>query len=68
MKDFDAFKMPTSPALEAIRQIQENSAFSTAIKLETTGAFAAVKELQNTLNAIKLSTSGISSFVKIITK
>lgn len=29
-----------------------------ALKVETTGAFAAVRELQSTLNTIKLSTGG----------
>lgn len=47
-------------ALSAIRELQASSAF-TALKLETTGAFAAVRELQNTLNAVKSSMCGATA-------
>ena len=73
MNEFDTLKMINTPALDAVRQLQENSALSAirelqassavtaALKLETTGAFAAVRELQNTLNAVKSSMGGATA-------
>lgn len=40
-----------TPALDAMRKLQETGALTAALKMETTGAFAAVRELQSTLNA-----------------
>lgn len=69
MSSFDPYKF-NNPALDALRHLQENSALSAirelqassavtpALKLETTGVFAAVRELQNTLNAVKEASMG----------
>ena len=73
MKEFDALKMINNPALDAMRNLQENgalaairelqasSAFTTALNFETTGAFAAVRELQSALNAVKSPMSGVTA-------
>ena len=65
MKEFETLKMINSPALDAMRNLQESgalaairelqasSAFTAALNFETTGAFAAVRELQSALNAVK---------------
>lgn len=50
-----------TPALDAMRKLQETDAFSAALKLETTGAFAAARELQSTLDAIKSSMGGATA-------
>ena len=73
MKEFDTLKMINNPALDAMRDLQENgalaairelqasSAFTTALNFETTGAFAAVRELQSALNAVKSPMSGVTA-------
>ena len=73
MKEFDALKMINNPALDAMRNLQENGAlaairelqassvFTTALNFETTGAFAAVRELQSALNAVKSPMSGVTA-------
>ena len=70
MNNFDALKIANSPAWEAVKKLQENSAlaavrelqscsaFKAALELENSGAFAAVRELQNTMNAVKDSMGG----------
>ena len=75
MNSFDPYKF-NNPALDAMRQLQENSALSAirelqassavtaALKLETTGAFAAVRELQSTLNAVKSSMGGVTAVLE----
>lgn len=50
-----------TPALDAMRKLQETDAFSAALKLETTGAFTAARELQSTLDAIKSSMGGATA-------
>ena len=50
-----------TPALDAMRKLQETDAFSAALKLETTGAFTATRELQSTLDAIKSSMGGATA-------
>ena len=73
MKEFDALKMINNPALDAMRDLQENgalaairelqasTAFTAALNFETTGAFAAVRELQSALNAVKSPMSGVTA-------
>lgn len=70
------YDLLNTPALDAVRKLQENSAFTAirelqsssavtaALKVETTGAFAAVRELQSTLNTIKLSTGGATAVLE----
>lgn len=53
-----------TPALDAMRKLQETDAFSAALKLETTGAFAAARELQSTLDAIKSSMGGATAVLE----
>lgn len=50
-----------TPALDAMRKLQETDAFSAALKLETIGAFTAARELQSTLDAIKSSMGGATA-------
>lgn len=50
-----------TPALDAMRKLQETGALTAALKMETTGAFAAVRELQSTLNAVKSSMGGATA-------
>ena len=50
-----------TPALDAMRKLQETGALTAALKMETTGAFAAVRELQSTLNAVKSSMGGTTA-------
>ncbi len=50
-----------TPALDAMRKLQETDAFSAALKLETTGAFTAARELQSTLDVIKSSMGGATA-------
>ena len=73
MKEFDTLKMINNPALDAMRDLQENgalaairelqasTAFTAALNFETTGAFAAVRELQSALNAVKSPMSGVTA-------
>ena len=73
MKEFDTLKMINNPALDAMRELQENgalaairelqasTAFSASLNIETTGAFAAVRELQSALNAVKSPMSGVTA-------
>lgn len=73
MKEFDTLKMINNPALDAMRDLQENgalaairelqasNAFTAALNFETTGAFAAVRELQSALNAVKSPMSGVTA-------
>lgn len=53
-----------TPALDAMRKLQETGALTAALKMETTGAFAAVRELQSTLNAVKSSMGGATAALK----
>lgn len=50
-----------TPALDAMRKLQETGALTAALKMETTGAFAAIRELQSTLNAVKSSMGGATA-------
>lgn len=47
-----------TPALDAMRKLQETGALTAALKMETTGEFAEIRELQSTLNAVKSSMDG----------
>ena len=61
MKELDTLKMINSPAFDALQQLQKSSAFNTVLKLESIGAFAAARELQNTLRAMKTSMAGANT-------
>ncbi len=47
-----------TPALDSMRKLQETGALTAALKMETTGEFAEIRELQSTLNAVKSSMDG----------
>ncbi len=50
-----------TPALDAMRKLQETGALTAALKMEPTSAFAATRELQSTLDAIKSSMGGATA-------
>lgn len=50
-----------TPALDAMRKLQETGALTAALKMEPTSAFAAIRELQSTLNAVKSSMGGATA-------
>ena len=57
-------KLQESNALTGIQDLQTSSTVTSALKMETTGAFAVVKELLNTLNDIKLSLGGANAMLE----
>lgn len=54
-------KLQESSALTAIRELQASSAVTAPLEIETTGALAAIRELQSTFSAIKLSMGGATA-------
>lgn len=56
----------SSTLAAAIQELQTSSAVTAALKMETTGAFAAVSELQSTLDAIKLSKLSMGSATAVL--
>lgn len=50
-----------TPALDAMRKLQETGVLTAALKMETTDAFAAIREKQSTLNAVKSSMGGATA-------
>lgn len=54
-------KLQETSALTAVHKLQASSAVTAALKMETTGAFATVRELQSTLNAVKSSMGGATA-------
>lgn len=54
-------KLQETSALTAVHKLQASSAVTAALKMETTGAFETVRELQSTLNAVKSSMGGATA-------
>ncbi len=54
-------KLQKTSALTAVHELQALSTVTAALKMETIGAFAAVRELQSTLNAVKSSMGGATA-------
>lgn len=50
-----------TPALDAMRKLQETGVLTAALKMETTDAFAAIRVKQSTLNAVKSSMGGATA-------
>ena len=60
MDGFDSLKI-TNPTFEAVQKLKENTAYLSAMKIETLGATSALKELQQTINSIKTPLRGVTA-------
>ena len=60
MSNFDSLNI-NNAAFDAVRRIQETTAFATAMQMENSGIYTAIQEVQKTVNAMRVPFDGITA-------